>query len=208
MSVVQSLRGLIAFRHLQTDHNYQRISAWSRGAESNFGSPEPAYRYQAPPVQRTERLRSGSLGLAMKLLGFAMAVLVTLPLFASRASQVRPQSIERHISYHWQAFNKLVSHYNGVRILVPYGKYEPENRYNKSTSPLGLTADEMSRLSPMPPLDPVPYNPYPDYRSHEYLKAHHEISGCCLDAEETVLPPEIYMYPGLPQHLAQPFYGS
>ena len=59
-----------------------------------------------------------------------------------------------------------------------------------------------------PPIDPVPFNPYPDYSSTEYLTENYPVQQCYLDKEETVLIPDVYAYPGLPQHLTDPFIGS
>jgi hypothetical protein len=123
------------------------------------------------------------------------------------------------LPFYWQQYHRLDGYYNGVRTLVPYDQYEPENRYNQTIPPTKVTEEEWKpgdkpkskkkqKLSPIPPLDPVPYRPYPDYGSAEYKSKHEAVHQCYVDSRETVPAPDIYAYPGLPQHMAEPMYGS
>jgi len=57
-------------------------------------------------------------------------------------------------------------------------------------------------------MEPIKYDPYPDYKSPEYLKNHHEVHECYLDNEDTISPPDVYAYPGVPEIYPEPFYGS
>ncbi|KAK3725940.1 hypothetical protein LTR37_000088 [Vermiconidia calcicola] len=98
----------------------------------------------------------------------------------------------------------LTGYYNGVRNLVPYNEYELQNGYNLP-SPLQA---QWTGLPKEPPLEPVVYDPYPDYNSEEYRKEFADVERCYLDADDTVSLPDVYVYPGLPQHLPDPFYGS
>lgn len=91
---------------------------------------------------------------------------------------------------------------------MPWSQYRPENRYNITEPPRLITSKEAASLSPMPPLDPVAFNPYPDYGSYEYMKEHPKVARCYLDSEERVPAPDVYGYPGLPQNMSVPFYGS
>jgi len=106
--------------------------------------------------------------------------------------------------------HRLNGFYNGIRTLVPYSRYTPENSYNytSSSSPTLISRKEASQLPTMPPLDPVEFDPYPDYTSYEYLQKHHKVEQCYLDLDETVPAPSVYAYPGLPQNMTQPLYGS
>lgn len=106
--------------------------------------------------------------------------------------------------FYWQEYNALNGYYNGVRNLVPYQDYEAQNEYNLSR-PLQA---EWTGLDKMPQLDPVVYNPYPDYASSGYLQDHHPVAKCFLDENDSVDLPDVYVYPGLPQYLPQPMYGS
>lgn len=115
---------------------------------------------------------------------------------------------ENPFPFPWQQYRRLNGYYNGVRTLVPYDEYDAQNRYNKSEPPEMKTVGETSERSLEPTLDPIPYNPYPDYGSYEYTNMHHKVEKCYLDAKETVPAPDVYVYPGLPQYLPQPFYGS
>ena len=102
-------------------------------------------------------------------------------------------------------FKKLDGYYNGVRTLVPFSDYKAQNQYAQG---LPLALEQSEGLSKRPPLDPVAYKPYPEYESHEYRKDHHEVAQCFLDENEEIAPPDVYVYPGLPQHFPQQFYGS
>lgn len=103
---------------------------------------------------------------------------------------------------------RLNGYYNGIRTLIPYSQYVPENRYNASYPPERPTAEEAGNMSAVPPLDPVPYRPYPDYKSSEYRSKHHDVHECFLDAQEKIPAPDIFAYPGLPENMAEPLYGS
>ena len=108
--------------------------------------------------------------------------------------------------YHfWQEYLGLDGYYNGVRTLVPSSEYEPQNQYNLSEP---LETLPVNGASTEPSLDPVVYNPYPDYDSEQYRTNHPGTVECFLDASETIPTRDIYAYPGLPQHLPLPFYGS
>ena len=57
-------------------------------------------------------------------------------------------------------------------------------------------------------MDPVLFNPYPDYESYEYLSKHRPVEKCYLDAEEKVPAPDIYAYPGIPEGMTTSTFGS
>lgn len=59
-----------------------------------------------------------------------------------------------------------------------------------------------------PPLDPIAFNPYPDFASAEYLENHEKVEPCFIDDNDKVSPPNIYAYPGIPQNMTAPFFGS
>jgi hypothetical protein len=65
----------------------------------------------------------------------------------------------------------------------------------------------MSKDNKEPPMDPVVFDPY-KFDSAEYLKTHDKVETCYLDEEEKVDLPDIYAYPGLPQNMTAPFFGS
>ena len=126
---------------------------------------------------------------------------------ARKAQHARIDAESGAGGYVWHQYRKLDGYYNGVRTLVAPVDYDSSNRYNKSAPP-ELSAEDRAVLPPKPPLDPVVFDPYPDYASHEYLRDHHPVAKCHLDAAETLSVPDVYVYPGLPQHLPVPFSGS
>jgi len=91
---------------------------------------------------------------------------------------------------------------------VPYSEYTSENHYNQSSPTQLMTTKEAQKLPKMPPLNPVEFNPYPDYTSFEYLQKHHKVEACYLDDVDSVPAPSVYAYPGIPQNMSLPFYGS
>jgi hypothetical protein len=109
---------------------------------------------------------------------------------------------------------RLNGFYNGVRTLVPFKDWVPEQDYvRKSTS--SNPADNVKQKWPKvneetkePPMDPLIFNPYPDYASVNYLKTHEKVETCFLDEEDRVDLPDIYAYPGIPQNMTTPFFGS
>ncbi|KAL1297553.1 hypothetical protein AAFC00_006121 [Neodothiora populina] len=110
--------------------------------------------------------------------------------------------------YFWQDYNRLNSYYNGIRTLVPSSDIKREQNYNLS-EPLGLISKEdAQRLPHTPAMDPVVFNPYPDYNSYEYIEKYGEKSECFLDAAEKISVPDVYVYPGVPEIMAEPSFGS
>lgn len=96
--------------------------------------------------------------------------------------------------------------YNGIGTLVPKEQWTPEQEYmrqNISTIPPLTTAP-----SSTPPMEPFAFNPYSEYTSDEYKEHHHEVKECFLDDDEKVKLPEIFAYPGIPQNMTNPFFGS
>lgn len=111
------------------------------------------------------------------------------------------------VQFYWQAYRRLDGYCNGVRSLVSVFDYTPENKYNQS-EPVRLTEEQKAALPKEPPLEPRVYSPYPDYSSPKYTQDHHGVKQCFLDADEKIPAPDVYAYPGVPQHYPLPFYGS
>lgn len=101
--------------------------------------------------------------------------------------------------YFWQKYTRLNGFYNGIRTLVPYSQWRPENGYHER-KPLNLDNDGQSPLvHSQPPVDPIVFDPYP--KDDQMLT-------CYLDSAETIAPPDVMVYPGIPQHMTDPFYGD
>lgn len=110
--------------------------------------------------------------------------------------------------FYWQHYRRLDGYYNGIRTLVTPADYTPENGWNKTAPVALITTKEASKLPAAPPLDPVTFDPYPAYSSLEYLAKYEKVEQCFLDTAEKVPAPDVYVYPGLPQNMSVPFYGS
>jgi hypothetical protein len=116
--------------------------------------------------------------------------------------------------YHWQHYESLSGFFNGIRDLVDPKDYVSEQEWvahSQSEDP----ADNIKVRKPAalnekkePPIDPKVFNPYPDYSSEEYLKTHDEVATCYLDEETKLETPDVYAYPGIPQNMTAPFFGS
>lgn len=104
------------------------------------------------------------------------------------------------VPFEWMHYSRLNGFYNGVRTLVPYSEWIPENSWNKSAPNTYVSPEDLGRqrLSAEPPMDPVKFDPYRE----------HQIQTCFLDEEERTQVPDVYAYPGIPQHMAKPFYGD
>ncbi|KAI9724588.1 MAG: hypothetical protein M1828_003611 [Chrysothrix sp. TS-e1954] len=116
----------------------------------------------------------------------------------------------------WEVFPRINGFYGGVKTLVPWENWEPDPvQIEMRTQPrraLRDTPTSTTTSSPSPtgalPLPLERYNPYPPYNSSEYLADHHPVQSCYLDEAETQPAPDIFVYPGVPQTMALPFFGS
>ncbi|KAI0548334.1 hypothetical protein F4679DRAFT_574270 [Xylaria curta] len=106
---------------------------------------------------------------------------------------------EERIPFHWEVFPKLNGFYNGVRSLVAYKDWVPEQKLPPETD---------FKIHDMPPFDPQVVNPFPNFASNEYLKEHHPVQTCYLDEDEKIAAPDIYAYPGVPAKMAAPLWGD
>lgn len=103
--------------------------------------------------------------------------------------------------------SSLNGFYSGIRNLVPYDQYVPEQLVLNSTQPASKGQNKPA-TSTSPALDPVVFNPYPDYGSYEYLQEHHPVEPCYIDDKNKLSPPDVYVYPGVPQNMTAPYFGS
>ncbi|GAM85414.1 hypothetical protein ANO11243_034210 [Dothideomycetidae sp. 11243] len=110
--------------------------------------------------------------------------------------------------YPWLHYNRLNGYYNGIRTLVSYADYTPENGYNRTVPRALIEPSAAKALDKMPPLNPVVFDPYPKYNSPEYLKNHEKVEKCFLDSAGKIPAPDVFAYPGVPQNMSEPFFGS
>jgi hypothetical protein len=102
--------------------------------------------------------------------------------------------------------------YNGLRTLVRYEDYVAEQTYKEHMkTPEGqalISKTKPVEAQPSPPLDPVLFNPYPDYSSFEYLQHNQPVERCYLDDEEKIPGLDVFSYPGVPQNMTEAFIGG
>lgn len=119
----------------------------------------------------------------------------------------------------WESFPFLDRYYGGVRSLVPSTSNVPEYPKKEDEVPM-----ENLDLPEEPPLDPPeeinsekvkraiqsskPFNPYPDYKSPEYVAKYGEKVDCFLDEKKTISIPQIRVYEGVPRGFPEAVMGS
>lgn len=207
------LRDLNPLRLLQNNFSYQSLP----NSESRNVSPSGSYRKKWTP----DKLRFGRFSLT-KMLALAIGTFVTLALMAGGGYRHRvevtqapgEQPEQQHEEggnndtpppFYWQIFPRLDGYYNGIRTLVPKSNVTIENRYNTTMPP---QYEKPRDLPKEPPIEPIKYDPYPDYESNEYLSKHLPKIECFLDDDDTIPVPDVYAYPGIPEVYPEPFYGS
>lgn len=92
-----------------------------------------------------------------------------------------------------------------MRSLVPFSEWEPDPDQEEPVAKRDV--EKRASASPLP-LPPLVHNPYPDYDSQAYLEEHYPVAECYLDREETIPAPDVFSYPGVPQHMVLPSFGS
>ncbi|KAI3334792.1 hypothetical protein F4824DRAFT_511550 [Ustulina deusta] len=100
---------------------------------------------------------------------------------------------------HWEAFPRLNGFYNGIRSLVAYSDWIPEQK-----SP----PEAKFKIHDVPPFNPQMVDPFPNFTSDKYLKKHHPVQTCYLDDDEKHPAPDIYAYPGIPAMMTAPTWGA
>ncbi|KAI1419036.1 hypothetical protein F5Y12DRAFT_319291 [Xylaria sp. FL1777] len=101
--------------------------------------------------------------------------------------------------YRWEGFPRLNGFYHGIRSLVAYSDWVPEQK-----SPPGTKF----KIHNAPPFNPEVVDPFPNFTSEEYLKEHHPVRICYLDDDERHPAPDIYAYPGIPAMMVAPTWGA
>ncbi|KAF2801655.1 uncharacterized protein BDZ99DRAFT_402765 [Mytilinidion resinicola] len=111
--------------------------------------------------------------------------------------------------YHWESFPRLNGFYSGIYNLVPPSDLVPEQAVVRNATAYKVAAPKYTPPAiKEPPLDPEIFNPYPDYKSLDYLETHSPVQPCFLDEEKKVELPDVYVYPGIPQNMTDPSFGS
>jgi len=178
---------------------------WSeKGSVSGTTTP----RTEIIPEFRRRRCGVPKLSFA-KVLALSITSLVFVALLVGGIIKLVHRNDNRgQEHYAWQDFYRLNGFYNGVRTLVSTDKFVPDNRYGHGEPPLMLSQTGDYYKEKMPPMEPEAYNPYPSYHSAEYLATHEPVHTCYLDSAETITVPDVYVYPGVPQGMSDPSFGS
>lgn len=70
------------------------------------------------------------------------------------------------------------------------------------------TTEQLARVAGILPLKPEIFHPYPNYTSEVYLKSHYPVEECYMDEATKKKTPDIFVYPGVPQGMTLPYFGS
>lgn len=139
-----------------------------------------------------------------RLFIITLTVFFTLVLFIGGSFRARRYYVEKaeeteRIPYHWELYPRLNGFYNGIRSLIDYSDWIPEQQATTKTRP---------QIHKTPTFDPITVNPFPDFNSEKYLKDHQPVLECYVDESEKHPAPDIYAYPGIPDGMTAPYWGS
>jgi len=93
-------------------------------------------------------------------------------------------------------------------MLVPLSHYLPEYPSNVLNEYLETRNKTKAEIDIGHELPLTPYNPYPKYKSQQYLYEHLPMHKCYIDVDKNVPSLEVYRYKGVPQFQPEPVFGS
>ncbi|KAF2651134.1 hypothetical protein K491DRAFT_104483 [Lophiostoma macrostomum CBS 122681] len=197
--------------------NYEKLpGADSQSSSPLFSTPLiKQWKQRNPWAGRVQRPRLSIARVLMLIItSVLLATMVGTSIYRRRTWKDSQNKGEERKLYHWEHYPRLNGFFNGIRTLVPYRDWVSEQDYiRKSAS--GNPDDNIKPKKPAalndnkePPIDPIPFNPYPDFASADYLSTHEKVETCYIDSNDTVEAPDIYAYPGIPQNMTEPFFGS
>ncbi|KAF2723518.1 hypothetical protein K431DRAFT_282963 [Polychaeton citri CBS 116435] len=213
MGSIMRLRDLNPLRLLNTTFVYERLPS----SATNTSSPWQRATNSRPATSSVgDRFRCGGRLTPTRLIWSCILGFVTLALLVgggyrrahSGTDLDEVKTHEEELPFFWQHYWKLNDYYNGIRTLVVPSEHTPGNRYNASMPPGPWSEEELAQLPREPSIDPLPYDPYPAYDSKEYQSKYGRMEKCYIDEHDTVAPPDVYAYHGLPQNMEDNFYGS
>ncbi|KXT05485.1 hypothetical protein AC579_1658 [Pseudocercospora musae] len=144
-------------------------------------------------------------GIVLAIVGVLVIALVGGGGYHHHIAKLRKEK-DKPVPYYWMHYNRLNGVYNGIRTLVSYSQWQAENGYNQTEPTTSISLESGHKSGP--PMDPIKFSPYPDYSSQQYLSQHQQVHTCYLDEAENTVIPDVYAYPGIPQHMSEPFYGD
>jgi hypothetical protein len=191
-------------RLFQTKFNYQQIPSLSADSLSalHLGSLPPDGIPWRDGTGKRRRCRFGRFSFSRSII-MVTACLFMMALLGGGGyhhQRKKLQEKESGAPYYWMNFQRLNGFYNGIRTLVPYSQWKPENGYNLTDPQTSVSPAEMIKASSYgePAMDPIKFDPY----------RNHHIETCYLDEDAKTEIPDVYAYPGIPQHFPKPFYGD
>lgn len=108
----------------------------------------------------------------------------------------------------WENFVFLTRYFGGVRSLVPREKNIPEYpRDPEAEERQDQNSTKLTRKWDLLPKS-VPFDPYPDYSSANYIAEYEQKHECFLDHEGLVKIPRVHYYVGVPQGFPDAAMGS
>ncbi|KAF1955116.1 hypothetical protein CC80DRAFT_112700 [Byssothecium circinans] len=201
---------------IKTRFNYEKLPGGDSQSSSPIRMGSWSKNYRSPVwANRLQRPRMSFARLVMLVVAALMLVsMLATGIYKKRRWNDHQRKPDDRKLYHWERYPRLKGMFTGVRALVPHDDWVSEQdkvKYSQGPNP----EDNIKQKWPPgykdhkePPMDPVLFNPYPDFTSANYLKHHDEVKTCYLDEEEKVDLPDIYAYPGIPQNQTAPFFGS
>jgi hypothetical protein len=193
-------------RSVSSSHKLNR--AYSGRSRSSFLMRSPA-----------QIVRYLCLGLAAVMLFFMLSL---VQLSKSSAKQVETAIAEKAQEQVapvkppvWESFPFLDRYYGGVRNLtakkdnIPeYPGSDDEGEYTLDQA-LAEERNHPTEKRQTPQIPPsVAFDPYPDYKSADYVAKYGEKVDCFLDNAGTVSIPQVRMYEGIPKGFPDPVMGS
>ena len=174
---------------------------------------------------RPSIMRYACLGVA----GILVLFVLSLVRFSQQSQKEVQQSIIQNKQTPkpplYEEFPFLKKYYSGVRALVPRKDNVPEYPGTEDEIPVrndseqseteADTAEGDTKLPAKRHIEPraavpdsVPFDPYPNYKSEEYILEWGEKIDCFLDEKNTVQIPRVRVYEGVPRGFPDNVMGS
>lgn len=114
----------------------------------------------------------------------------------------------------WESFPFLKRYHGGIRTLVSRKENVPEYPTKEDIDP-EMPEQEAKEVSPKEKRseggnvpDSVPFNPYPDYESKNYIEEYGPVKTCYLDAKDKIQIPPMRAYNGITKGTPDNVIGS
>lgn len=193
-------------RSVSSSHKLNR--AYSGRSRSSFLMKSPA-----------QIVRYICLGLAAVMLFFMLSLVQMSKSSAKQVETAIAEKAQEQVAPVkppvWESFPFLERYYGGLRNMTAKKDNVPEypgsDDEGDYTLPQAKVEEEnhpteKRQVSQVPPS--VVFNPYPDYKSADYIAKHGEKVDCFLDKANTISIPQVRMYEGLPKGFPDPVMGS